>query len=214
LFALAAQACTPPRAAQRAPDAKWKGNQMSNMIEQAKSAVEDFEKTKAIERLEEAIRSLESLDLHAPEGAAQKLAERRKAVAAWLSALSVIDRSLDPGFDPQDVPESNLTPPPTSSGVRYPSGVDPKAIPDPAARAQYQEALARNREKADRYRFQDKLRRLESRASSDIDEFVRRFYTTAPADQNELKEIVEAAPVSPERKKKLMAPFAKRESPQ
>jgi hypothetical protein len=181
------------------------GNLMENQIQQVAAALAEFEKTKSLERLESAIQTLDGLDLPQPSDTAA----RQRAGRLWLAVLEAIDRNLDPKFDPKDVPAANVVPP-TFKGITYPSGVDPTAIPDPAARAEYEAALNKNKEKADRYRFQNKLRRLDSRATAAAQTFFKRFYTTSAADQKEFDELLEKARPSPARAQKLKAIFERK----
>src|SRR5262245_37909305 len=58
---------------------------------------------------------------------------RRDKLRLWLSVLNAVDRELDPGFDPADVPQLNLAPP---VGAALDAGIEPQAIKDPQLRRQ------------------------------------------------------------------------------
>ena len=110
-----------------------------NQIEEARVHLAEFQKAKpleqpegAVECLENAIHTLANIDLSRLRDPTRYFAVRHQSAQAWLAALREIDRSLDPNFDPKDVPAVSIVPP-RIKGVGYPSGVDPKAIPDPEA---------------------------------------------------------------------------------
>jgi hypothetical protein len=66
--------------------------------------------------------------------AAQQSEGRQRTATLWFRILAVIDGNTDPNFDENNPPDENVVPPPVGA-VEYPSSVDPKAITDPAARA-------------------------------------------------------------------------------
>jgi hypothetical protein len=77
-----------------------------------------------------------------------------KVLSAYYEA---IDARRDPQFNPHDVNQYGTlnVVPPVKSGA--PAGADPRAIRDPKLRREYEAAIAKNRAKMDRYRFQSQL---------------------------------------------------------
>jgi hypothetical protein len=192
--------------------AKERTKTMSKELKEAGNQLTEFQKTKEPNYLQAAVEAMEDVDLSALAKALGPIEARRQAAKVWLDVLTAIDRSLDPNFNPDDVPERGVIPPP-SNGAQFPPGADPKAIKDPAARAEYEAALRENRRKAEQYRLQTKLRRLDPHASTDVENFLTRYYTASTADQEELDGILSEAKLSLPRKQKLKALFEK-ESPQ
>jgi hypothetical protein len=90
--------------------------------------------------------------------------ERDRALRLWLTFLAAVDRRIDRDWTPEDIMVHGV-PPPSPHGVVYPSAeVDPATIPDPSARAAYEQALAANRERRRQYGVQMQLRRIEEQA--------------------------------------------------
>jgi hypothetical protein len=106
-------------------------------------------------------------------------------VEQWLKLLEALDRHIDVTWDPMDVPVVSLTPPP-SGGVTYPSGVSPAAIHDPAARGEYEQTVREARHKADTYRFQLELHRIDERSMAEFARFLAYSYTESKASRDEL----------------------------
>ncbi len=75
-------------------------------------------------------------------------------VSLWLSTYQTLKKACDPAFNPDDVSAINITPP----GGDIP-GIAPEGIKDPELRRQYELALAANREKSNRHRYQSLLRK-------------------------------------------------------
>jgi hypothetical protein len=143
--------------------------------------LEAFERDRDSQALDAALRIVEA-DLVM---AATDPGRRKLVVEQWLRVLAALDRHLDPSWDPQDVPLVSLIPPP-AGGVTYPSGVDPAAIPDPAVRREYEHALREARSKADAYRFQLELRRIDERAMEGLARFLADSYRDAETSRDEL----------------------------
>jgi hypothetical protein len=103
---------------------------------------------------------------------------------AWKRLLDAID----PTWDANDFPVINVTPP-SASGA--PSGVAPHAIKDPRLRAEYEEAIERNRQKAQRYSEQNRLHKWLKRFPKTAEEYIIRAYSKPPFDVGELKEFLQ-----------------------
>lgn len=108
----------------------------------------------ALERVETLTRTVSPDDLAAIGG----------AFSNWLNFFAELDRELDPGWDPDDLPVAGVVPPVDDCVVFSSGEVDPAAIPDPAARAAYQQALESGKEAERRFSIQFQLRRIEERA--------------------------------------------------
>lgn len=168
---------------------------MANQIKVADRALERFRKSKQPDHLDRAIQALETGD---PPAAP---AQRGELAQEWLRVFEVIDRESDPHFDPDDKPLLNLPLPPGVTGV---SGMDPKSIADPAARAAYEKAIAANRAKAVKYNYQNRLRMAETRATEDFEGVLTRDYTLSNDDQAEIKSLIDSAAISSARKRALL----------
>jgi hypothetical protein len=186
---------------------------MPKPIEKAAKHLAEFEKAKSLDELQDAVEATEAVELPEPPAAAERLQARQETARMWLTVIAAIETNLDPKFDPKDVPSVSVIPPP-SGGVQFPGGIDPKAIPDPAARAEYEAALKKNRDKADRYRFQTRLLRLDARATAGVERFSKSCYTSSLPDQKEVGEILSQAKLSEPRKRALAALFSGRTGPQ
>jgi hypothetical protein len=172
---------------------------MPKQTDDARDQLAQFDLTGDPVRLENAIRCLEhihSLEELDPD----RSAARREVTVLWLAVLAALQRAKDPAFDPNDRPMANMVPAPG-----YPSGVDPKSITEPDVRARYEAALAKNRQKAEMYRIQARLRFLEERAQPGVEGFIRRYYSKSKRDRAELKELVESTQIPPEQKLRLLS---------
>ncbi len=182
---------------------------MLEKIDTARSQLEEFEKTKDVTNLENAIRAAEQIDISKLTEVQKEAQLRHRTVKLWLGILAAIDRSLDPKFDPNDLPEESITPPP-SGAIEYPSAIDPSAIRDPVVRAQYEKALKENSQKAEHYRLQTKLRRLNPHATVDVDRFLTNYYTDSAADHADLESLLGELKLSSWRRQHLRSLVRKR----
>ena len=185
---------------------------MANQINQATSLLLDFSKSKSIDQLENALRAMEGVLPPRIDKTVQSTAARQEQTKMWLSLLGIIDQSIDPTYNnqnPKNAIAVNLAPPPTSDGISYPSGVDPKAIKDPVVRSQYEAALKQNNDKAIKAMTQTRLHHIDQLASLDVERFLQTFYTSSIEDKNELDNIMRQTKLSQDRVRKLKAPFHK-----
>jgi hypothetical protein len=104
--------------------------------------------------------------------------------------LNAIDRHRDPHFDFADLPELAVSPPVVPEGISL-TGMSPNDVKDSALRQRYEEAIERNREKAERYRFQTRLRKLHERLTQQAENFITSAYAPVPDDIAELMALVE-----------------------
>jgi hypothetical protein len=171
---------------------------MSEITAQAAAKIAEFEEKKETESLQAASDLLQEVDLAKEPDPMKRLLLRRETLEAWLTLVAAIDKNLDPSFNPQDVPSLNVIPSVTG-GVAYPPGAEPSLISDPQARQQSEQAIQKNREKAQRYMLQTKLRRLDQKLTPKVESFVRMSYTTVPGDQREVGETVKKLIKNPQR---------------
>jgi hypothetical protein len=174
------------------------GKHMSEITARAAAQLAEFEEKKEPLRLQEAADLLEGIDLAKEADAMKRLVLRRETLETWLALVALIDKNLDPNFNPQDVPSVSVIPPRVGN-VAYPPGADPKLIGDPQARQQYEAALKKNKEHAEQYRIQTWLRRFDQSLSPKVERFVRMSYTTVPGDQREVNETVKKLIKNPQR---------------
>jgi hypothetical protein len=166
--------------------------------------VAEFEAEQESELLREAYMALENVLLVQEHDPSTRAKLRAGCLSLWLNLLRLLDRYLDPDFNPEDVPVNLVQPPPTLEGVVYPPGADPALIDDPKARAAYEKAIAANRAKANHYRLQIGLRRLNERIPPRVEAFVRDSYTSGLGDQEELRTAIEMIIKDPDRKAGLL----------
>lgn len=173
-------------------------------LDEALARAKEFDLEMEPERLRQAYMALESVSLPAEPDPAARARLRESVLASWLRLIHTLDRLLDPEFDPNDVPELHVQPPPVPGGIVLLPGADPALIPDPVARAKYEEAIAANRAKAVKYRLQVHLRRLDENIPPRAEAFIRGAYSPEPHDQTELRVAIEQAITHPPRKAALL----------
>jgi hypothetical protein len=172
-------------------------------LSDSRAHIRQFEAEMEPERLREAYMDLENVvlpDQHNPRARAQL---RGECLALWLRLLDVLDRFLDPSFNPDDPPELRVEPPPTRDGIEYP-GMDPALIEDPRARAEYERAIAANNQKAIRYRLQIQLGRLKDLIPAGVVAFVYNSYSADAGDQTEVRTAIDNVIKNPQRKAELL----------
>ena len=113
---------------------------------------------------------------------------RRQDVKVRLHAWRRLLDSIDHVWDPNDLPVSNVVPPPATG---LPSGIAPEAIQDPKLRAEYEAAIEANRQKAERYAQQNALRKWLERYPKRTEEFIVQAYSIAPCNNDELAQYLE-----------------------
>ncbi|MGD0472940.1 MAG: hypothetical protein ABSB70_06955 [Candidatus Velthaea sp.] len=167
------------------------------LLQAAQHSLDEFVKTKAPTPFEFALVDLEHVKVAAVPGA-----ERDRVSGAWFGLFRALDAVKDPSFDPKDVPQLHLVPPP-DRGVIYPAGVDPSALSDPAARATYQQALSENQTKAKRFAAAYPLYDLDTRAQAAFRLYRASAYTTSAADAADLRRALGTSGLSAVRQKAL-----------
>ena len=172
-------------------------------LEEAQAGAREFEEKLEPELLKQAYLALENVILQEEYDPKIRAQLRTNSLALWLRLIQLLDRCLDPDFDPADVPERLVQPPPTPEGVVYRPGAKPALIDDPKVRAAYEKAIAANEAKTAHFVFQTKLRRLDERIFPRAEAFIQNAYGSGSDDQEELKSAIDAFIKDAERKERL-----------
>ena len=176
---------------------------MSELIQAAREAMLQYDTTKDLGHLEEAVEKLDGVDLFEVRGGAKRAEVRLQTLMTWMLALARIDEAKDPNFDPEDAPLTKVSPPQVPGEPAYPPGVDPKVIRNPEVRAEYERAIEQNRRKAQQSQYQWQLKALDTEVTERVMSFVKRFYTSSPADQKELNTTMEKVGVNAARQQQF-----------
>ncbi len=189
----AAQQRQPER---RVPE-REKGLRMPEKIGIAAAELDGFEKNGGAAHLQKAVENLEEVDLFSVKQTGERLKARQQLLREWCRALAGVERVKDPKFDPDDAPLLNVMPP-LQGGTEIP----PKPM-TPAARKEYEAAVAANeKKKADR-RVQFLARELEDRIVESAQRLIGRWYTLSAADQKEIQAVFAETKLAPEQQKML-----------
>jgi len=112
--------------------------------------------------------------------------QRKKDVEVRFHAWKRLIDAIDPNWDPDDLPTLNIAPPHGVIGGR--AGMASKDIKDPNLRAEYEAAIEKNRQKAERYLEQSRLRDWLKRFPKRAEEYIIRAYSKPPFNVEELKQ--------------------------
>lgn len=180
-------------------------NSNQQHLKEANTEIRAFQTDLETERLRRASISLDSISIPLEPNPKLRTQLRLNSLQAWLQLNELIQTHLDPLFNPKDLPEVSVQPPPTSAGVIYPPGADPNVIDDPNKRAAYVNAIAAGRAKADRYRLQTDLHRFGPYAEQRMEAFVHSSYSATKADESDFQSAVNKMVTDPTRKKHLLS---------
>lgn len=97
---------------------------------------------------------------------------RRKKFQGVLMVIEAVQAQIDPKFDENDAPTLNVRIP----GGGYDAGTKPENIKDPAIRKRYEDAIAQNQKKMQRYNFQLGLRASRDKYIDYLRDFIKRRY--------------------------------------
>jgi hypothetical protein len=126
----------------------------------------------------------ETVTPRSPKG--EDFAQRRKKdVEIRLHAWKRLIDAIDPNWDPNDKAVRNVSPP-IETGL--PSGVAPETIKDTNLRAEYEEVIDKNRQKAERYLEQSRLHDWLKRFPKRAEQYIIKAYSKPPFDVEELKQ--------------------------
>jgi hypothetical protein len=143
--------------------------------------------------------SIERLPVAEKTAFTERALQRRFKLELWLKAINELDRMLDPAFSPADVPRLNVTLP----GVAMDSGADPGTITDPRIREQYEQAIKANADKADRYRAQTRLRKINDNWSAGLGAYIKSQYTSSTQDVEEIRHCIDTYLLDSSRKEQM-----------
>jgi hypothetical protein len=165
-------------------------------VQQAAASVDRFKRTHAVDALDAALRSLEAAGAQRFRGD-----DRANVVSGYLSLFQAIDGAM-PKLPPGKMPAVTVAPP-RVNGVRYPSGTDPSAIHDPAARARYEQAIRDNEAFTERFLAAASLRRTDDRAVTLFADFAHDAFGKGNADRMALSRQIEHSGLTRARKDRL-----------
>lgn len=160
-------------------------------LTEAKQYATLFIETKDPDFLKQAYETLSGVEVLCEQAPDFRLELRAMSLKAWLKLIVFLDESLDPEFNPDDVPSLLVEPPVASDGVIHRPGTDPVKISDPDKRAEYEKAIIMNRKKAENYSRQIDLRRLDKRIVARFKDYIRSCYTELPMDQLQWENAIE-----------------------
>lgn len=145
-------------------------------LKRADELIRSFSSEKEPELLREASIELENVDFRRIHDKRLRDTQREQSLGLWLKLIRTIDGSLDPTFDPNDVPPLNVAPPPLKNGTKLWPGADPALIDDPKAREKYEKAIKENRAKQEKALIQPQLQELDPQVMQKTAQFVRKNY--------------------------------------
>lgn len=112
---------------------------------------------------------------------------RRQKARFWLETWRRIGQATDSNFDFNDRPLLNVAPPlPTG----LPSGVSPASVENRQFRAEFENAIAQNNAKIQRYNEQSWLKLDGSRVHKEVEHYLVNAYGRAPSDLQELQRLL------------------------
>lgn len=170
---------------------------MSQQFDQAMQQLAAFKKTHDVSSLSTAISladAMPSIVLSAPPA--------KDKLALWFAIFDAMDAEIAPDFNPDDLPELTVAPP-LEAGL--PAGVAPASIKDPAVRKKYEDTLAANGLKNQRFSYQYALLQENLRAESDVEKFITTDVARDPAQLEILRSRLALAKLQPQRIAKLQA---------
>jgi hypothetical protein len=109
--------------------------------------------------------------------------DRSERVKYWLHAWQRLESAINRNFDFNNRPVLNVLPPPGYG----PAGIAPESIKDPKARADYERAIAANKEKIADYNKQWQLRQLDNYFTPPAKRFLVEAYSKPPYNLEELR---------------------------
>jgi len=148
----------------------------------------------------EALDLIEATERSLPAG---DTATRKQALSRRLRFFVALDRTIDPTWNPENIPVRGVSPPLTH-GIVYSSGeVDAATIPNPAVRAEYERALKASKDYERWYNMQFQLRRIDERAMRFVERLLAERYTKSEEDRQEFEALLAVSSVDEQRKARL-----------
>lgn len=146
-----------------------------------------FEEQEDILVLSKVVNTLKTLDSYEKPETNEWVTVRNSLAELWIRIIRMIDAKIDYEFNIDDVPEMNIVAP-----GAYPSGISPTYIKEPELRKQYEQAIATNKRKADKYLFQIELRKIKREIFKKAAESLVALYSEPPEDIAELKKLLQS----------------------
>ncbi len=166
-------------------------------VQSAQASIARFNHTHSDEDLNAALRSLQDAGSRHLQNA-----ERTAVLGGYLSLFGAIDRAM-PHLPPGKMPEVSVAPPPVN-GHRYPAGVDPSVIPDPAVRARYEQEIKDNEAFSRNFLQATSLTQIDERALTLFGDFTRDAFSRSAVDQAALRHDIESSDLTSARKNRLL----------
>lgn len=116
-------------------------------------------------------------------------AMRKEDATVRLRAFKRLKDAIDSKWNPRDFAQTNVVPP-AETGL--PPGVAPEAIGDPKLRHEYEEAIAKNKAKAEKNLQQHEARNTIADFGPKMERELIWMYSVPPADPAELKELLDS----------------------
>jgi hypothetical protein len=132
--------------------------------------------------------------------------QRKKDVEVRLHAWKRLLDTIDPNWDPNDLPLLNV---PLPSDVEGMTGMSPTDINDPALRAKYETSIEKNRQKAERYGEQYGLRSWLKRFPPRAEEYIIAAYSRPPFNIAELRQYLEKYAIDKKAQARILDAVAK-----
>ena len=133
---------------------------------------------------------------------------RRKGTERWSHAWQRLEDAIDENWDPNDIPEANVSPP---KGIGIPGipGMSPELIKDPVLRAEYEKAIERNHEKVKIHNEQIKLRNTKKMYSRIVEKYLVQTYSIPPFANDELRKYLEKFKIDKETQTRIIEAVTK-----
>ncbi len=133
---------------------------------------------------------------------------RRKGAEMWFHAWRRLDNAIDEDWDPNDIPQANVSPP---KGIGIPGipGMPPEMIKDPVLRAEYERAIEKNREKIKIRNEQIKLRNVKKMYFRIVKKYLVSTYSIPPYDNTELNKLLKTGIVNDKTRKEFLKTIRK-----
>jgi hypothetical protein len=135
-----------------------------------------------------------------PKG--EEFAKRRKKdVEIRLHGWKRLIDAIDPKWDPNDKPFTNVLPP---IGTTISAGGSPEDIKDPKLRAEYEVAIEKNRQKSENYLLQSDLQKWQKEYLFVAEQYIIKSYSTPPFNLDELKQYLEKYKIDKQSRDKIL----------
>lgn len=181
---------------------------MNDAKRQVPERIRQFQETKKLDPLRQAADLLDGIDVHNLTKFEERQSGRKTKLALWLAVLDSIDSATDGKWDAADVPAMRIVPPP---GAADPGALVASAdtITDPVQKRKYEDAVARNAEKTQRYVFQKELRQLNNMLTQRAETYIRSAFLKSPESAKMVDEAVRKQVHNSQRAKEIRALVAR-----